>query len=411
MPIQVGSRTAPDGALIRLVGARLAPLPTGAGYLLDLSGAGGGGAGSVSLHAVEHHAGGGDPLDLDSIAGVLDAGKLYGTASLDSAEIGSAIISSSGINLTAASSNALQLPSSYKLPVGNGGTGRTSFTAGDLLYYASGTALSVVGIGAANTILTSTGSAPQWTARLAKTQQQEQTAYLDASGPFTVLQQVTPAAAGGVMLRMSSTHPDAVADARTWSLRVDTTSGSTTNGQLRFVAEADAGATQAIALALGRTGVLAAQVGGVFGVVTPASLSAAAVLQADSTSKGFLPPRHTTAQRNGVAAPPTGLQLFNTDQGRPNYRQGTAWWGPVPQDDSNIMFLGDRLSVPGAASGGFYLSSSGGVPTFRTSGGKVITLDQGAGIVGPTGGATVDAEARTAITSIISALQARGFLA
>ncbi len=52
------------------------------------------------------------------------------------------------------------------LPTGNGGTGQSSFTAGDLLYYASGTALSKLGIGAANTVLTSSGSAPQWSTSL-----------------------------------------------------------------------------------------------------------------------------------------------------------------------------------------------------------------------------------------------------
>lgn len=45
----------------------------------------------------------------------------------------------------------------------SGGTGLTSFTAGDLPYYATGTALSKLGIGTNGQILTSTGSAPQWT--------------------------------------------------------------------------------------------------------------------------------------------------------------------------------------------------------------------------------------------------------
>jgi len=44
----------------------------------------------------------------------------------------------------------------------SGGTGLTSYTAGDLPYYVSGTALSKLGIGTAGQILTSTGSAPQW---------------------------------------------------------------------------------------------------------------------------------------------------------------------------------------------------------------------------------------------------------
>lgn len=45
----------------------------------------------------------------------------------------------------------------------NGGTGLTSYTAGDLVYYATGTALSKLGIGASTRILTSSGTAPQWT--------------------------------------------------------------------------------------------------------------------------------------------------------------------------------------------------------------------------------------------------------
>ncbi len=49
-------------------------------------------------------------------------------------------------------------------PTTAGGTGLTSYTAGDLLYYATGTTLSTLTIGASTNILTSSGSAPQWTA-------------------------------------------------------------------------------------------------------------------------------------------------------------------------------------------------------------------------------------------------------
>lgn len=44
----------------------------------------------------------------------------------------------------------------------NGGTGLTSYTAGDLPYYATGTALSKLAIGSSTFILTSSGTAPQW---------------------------------------------------------------------------------------------------------------------------------------------------------------------------------------------------------------------------------------------------------
>jgi len=45
----------------------------------------------------------------------------------------------------------------------NGGTGLSSYTAGDITYYAAGDALSKLAIGSAGQVLTSTGSAPQWT--------------------------------------------------------------------------------------------------------------------------------------------------------------------------------------------------------------------------------------------------------
>ena len=48
------------------------------------------------------------------------------------------------------------------LNTSSGGTGLTSFTAGDLPYYATGTALSKLGIGTAGQVLTSSGTAPQW---------------------------------------------------------------------------------------------------------------------------------------------------------------------------------------------------------------------------------------------------------
>lgn len=44
----------------------------------------------------------------------------------------------------------------------NGGTGLTSFTAGDMLYYNSGSVLSKLGLGSSTYLLTSSGTAPQW---------------------------------------------------------------------------------------------------------------------------------------------------------------------------------------------------------------------------------------------------------
>ena len=50
-------------------------------------------------------------------------------------------------------------------PTTAGGTGLTSYTAGDLPYYASGSALSKLGIGTSGYVLQSNGSAPTWVAQ------------------------------------------------------------------------------------------------------------------------------------------------------------------------------------------------------------------------------------------------------
>lgn len=49
------------------------------------------------------------------------------------------------------------------VPTSAGGTGLTTYTAGDMVYYATGSTLSKLAIGTSSYILTSSGSAPQWT--------------------------------------------------------------------------------------------------------------------------------------------------------------------------------------------------------------------------------------------------------
>ena len=53
--------------------------------------------------------------------------------------------------------------------------------------------------------------------------------------------------------------------------------------------------------------------------------NAAAILDAASTTKGFLPPRMTTAQRDAISTPPAGLVIYNTSTNVLNFYNGTAW--------------------------------------------------------------------------------------
>jgi hypothetical protein len=55
---------------------------------------------------------------------------------------------------------------------------------------------------------------------------------------------------------------------------------------------------------------------------TPA---ATAIFDLQSTTKGFLPPRMTTTQKNAIASPATGLQVYDTTLNQMSYYNGTTW--------------------------------------------------------------------------------------
>jgi hypothetical protein len=84
----------------------------------------------------------------------------FGTTAITFAQISSSQVYSAGTGLTL---TGTQFSLTAPVVIANGGTGLTSFTAGDLPYYTSGTALSKLGIGANTYMLTSNGSAPGWT--------------------------------------------------------------------------------------------------------------------------------------------------------------------------------------------------------------------------------------------------------
>ena len=50
-----------------------------------------------------------------------------------------------------------------------------------------------------------------------------------------------------------------------------------------------------------------------------------AILDLQSTTKGFLPPRMTGAQRDAISTPPAGLMVYNTTTNKLNFYNGSAW--------------------------------------------------------------------------------------
>lgn len=74
--------------------------------------------------------------------------------------------------------------------------------------------------------------------------------------------------------------------------------------------------------ASGRIALLNARVG--VGTATPVTT---ALLEMNSTTQGFLPPRMTTTQRDAIASPAEGLMIYNTTAHEPQFWNGTAWMG------------------------------------------------------------------------------------
>ena len=104
---------------------------------------------------------GGRVLGLNSSATAVEWISVAGAGTVTSVQVsgGTTGLTTTGGPITAAGTITL----TGTLFTTNGGTGLSSYTAGDMLYYAAGDAMTKLTIGAASRILTSSGSAPQWT--------------------------------------------------------------------------------------------------------------------------------------------------------------------------------------------------------------------------------------------------------
>ena len=69
------------------------------------------------------------------------------------------------------------------------------------------------------------------------------------------------------------------------------------------------------------------------GTATP---DASAILDASSITKGFLPPRMTTTQRDAIVSVATGLVIFNTTTNGLEFKSSTGW---VTLGKGNAVFL------------------------------------------------------------------------
>lgn len=80
---------------------------------------------------------------------------------------------------------------------------------------------------------------------------------------------------------------------------------------------------------------------------------ASAMLDVKSTNKGVLLPRMTLANRNAIAAPATGLSIYQTDNTPGFYYYNGATWSPVADH------LGNHILSKNIMTGNFYISKTG----------------------------------------------------
>jgi hypothetical protein len=73
------------------------------------------------------------------------------------------------------------------------------------------------------------------------------------------------------------------------------------------------------------TGILSSTITNKLVVGSASETTSSAVLEANSTSKGFLPPRMTNSERNAISNPAEGLMIWNTTENEINVFNGSLW--------------------------------------------------------------------------------------
>ena len=99
------------------------------------------------------------------ITSATDVSIAISGSQITSGTVGSSYISGSYTGITGVGTLTTGTWTANAISTAYGGTGLTSYTAGDLLYFATGTTLSKLAIGSAGDVLTSSGSAPQYVAQ------------------------------------------------------------------------------------------------------------------------------------------------------------------------------------------------------------------------------------------------------
>ena len=111
---------------------------------------------------------------------------------------------------------------------------------------------------------------------------------------------------------------------------------------------------------------------GLGGTVSATSL----IDMSGTTTKGFLPPKLTTVQRNAIATPPAGLVIYNTTTSQLEVYTGSSWFSVASNINGNLTVTGNA-TVNGNAT----LGDAVGDTTAITG---ILNVDSGVLYVDPT---------------------------
>jgi hypothetical protein len=127
-----------------------------------------------------------------------------------------------------------------------------------------------------------------------------------------------------------------------------------------------------------------------------ASVSADAVVNIISTSKGILVPRMTTTQRNAIGSPSTSLLIYNTTTTQYELYTGSTW-------QSLASYINGTLTVTGAASLESTLNVTGSSTFANTTVNGTLSVTGGTTLASITGtSAQLDSLSVTGSTSLSS---------
>ena len=120
---------------------------------------------------------------------------------------------------------------------------------------------------------------------------------------------------------------------------------------------------------------------------SPGNKTPSAVLELESTTKGFLLPRMTAVQMNAISSPANGLAVYNTDVQCTFLYRGSTWVSLCDSATNGLTKSGSVISLGGALTGATTITTTA-VNTLALSGiqggtatDSIMTLDASTGVI------------------------------